>query len=117
MKNKFALIVEDDDMLGDIFNKSLRGLCATEIVTNGMTALERIKESKPDLVILDLHLPGLNGDEILKKIRANPDLSDTRVILCTANEQVAATLHDQADIVFLKPVNPSQLRQMVERLL
>ncbi len=115
MDNKFALIIEDDDLLGDIFAKSLQGLFATEIVKDGLLAIDRLQATQPALVILDLHLPGLGGRDILAKIRSNPTLGHTRVILCTADEGAADVLRDQADIVFLKPVSPGQLRQMATR--
>ena len=115
MKPHLALIIEDDDLLGDIFSKSLEGVYTTEVVKDGLLALERLDQIRPMLVVLDLHLPGLNGKEILASIRSNPALAETRVILCTADERTADLLQDQADIVFLKPVNPSQLRQMAAR--
>ena len=115
MNNQFALIIEDDDILGDIFAKSLEGIYTTEIVRDGLLALDRLDQTQPALVILDLHLPGLSGKEILASIRSNPVLAQTRVILCTADERTADLLQDQADIVFLKPVNPGQLRQLATR--
>ena len=117
MKNAIALIVEDDELLGDIFSKSLEGLYSCEIVKDGNLALTRFAETQPALVLLDLHLPGLNGDKILEGIRSSATNNDCHVILCTADARKADLLRDTADIVFLKPVNPLELRQLASRFL
>lgn len=115
MANNVALIIEDDDLLSDIFSKSLEGLYSCEIVKDGNLALARFAETQPGLVLLDLHLPGMNGDKILEGIRASS--VGCRVILCTADARKAETLRDEADIIFLKPVNPLELRQLASRFL
>jgi CheY-like chemotaxis protein len=67
-------------------------------------------------VVLDLNLPGMPGREILSKIRADERFKSTRVIVTTADERQAETLTDDVDIVLLKPVSPSQLRGLANRL-
>lgn len=117
MNNDFVLIIEDDDDLGDIFSKSLEGLCEKELIKDGLAALKRLEETKPSIILLDLNLPGIGGEKILDSIRANPALSSSHVIVCTANARKAELLRDSADIVLLKPVNPIQLRQIASRFL
>jgi DNA-binding response OmpR family regulator len=117
MKKPLALIVEDDMYLNQIYAKALAGEFETEIASDGSTALMRLAQIIPAVIILDLNLPGLGGKDILADIRSNPNLTQTHVILCTADSHQAAYLQEQADIVMLKPVSPSQLRQIATRFL
>jgi DNA-binding response OmpR family regulator len=116
MTKPLALIVEDDTNLGQIFAKTLQAEFETEIANNGDLAIERLAVIKPAIVVLDLNLPGVQGKDILAYIRATPGLDSTRVIICSANELQAAVLQDDADVVLLKPVSPSQLRSIASRL-
>lgn len=73
MTNPFALIIEDDENLGIIFAKSLQSAnYATEIVKDGQIAMDRLAEISPDVIVLDIHLPQVQGTEILNHIRATP---------------------------------------------
>jgi CheY-like chemotaxis protein len=117
MTNNVALIIEDDDLLSDIFSKSLEGLYSCEVIKDGNLALTRFAEAQPGLVLLDLHLPGMNGDKILEGIRSSSASARCHVILCTADARKAEILRDEADLVFLKPVNPLELRQIASRFL
>ncbi len=117
MKDNFVFIIEDDDFLGDIFSKALEGLCTREVIKDGLVALQRLEEIAPNVIILDLNLPGIGGEKILEAIRSNPALSPAHVIVCTANALKAELLRDSAEIVLLKPVNPIQLREIASRFL
>ena len=116
MAKPFVFIIEDDHNLSRIYSIALQNDFETEIIADGSTALMRLAQMTPTLVILDLNLPGLAGRNILASIRDDERLRKTPVILCTADERQAETLRDEADIVMLKPVSPSQLRQMAARL-
>jgi CheY-like chemotaxis protein len=70
----------------------------------------------PDVVILDLHLPGVQGDQILHQIRADERMAGTRVVVITAYSALARTLQDEADLVLIKPVSLNLLRRLVGRL-
>jgi len=56
--------------------------------SSGMEAIEAFKKSKPDVVILDISLPEMDGTEILRRIRGDPDLHDLPVIALTAHAMV-----------------------------
>ncbi|MBI4630591.1 MAG: response regulator [Chloroflexi bacterium] len=117
MTKPLALIVEDDPRLSDIFSVALRSIdFETEIAADGKVAISRLTEIVPTIVLLDLNLPGASGHEVLKSIRADERLSKTRVILTTADAAFADMIHDEADFVFLKPISPSQLRELASRL-
>jgi CheY-like chemotaxis protein len=116
MTKPLAFIVEDNPQLSQIFTLTLSELFETEAITDGAQALNRLSETVPHLVVLDINLPGASGAQILHSIRANPRFDSTRVILATADPHQAEELQDKADIVLLKPVSILQLRDLAERL-
>ena len=116
MTKPLALIIEDDPQLNTIVSIALRVDFEIESWADGNAGLERLKQTIPNVVILDLNLPGVSGKEILRSIRADERLSKTRIILTTADERQAETLREEADIILLKPVSPSQLKELALRL-
>jgi DNA-binding response OmpR family regulator len=117
MDDPLVLIVEDDVDTSTIFASALRGAgLECEIIRTGDEALTRLAETAPALVILDLQLPGVSGEEILRQIRVDARLAETRVIVATALPNRAKDLEEKADLVLLKPVGYGQLRALVERM-
>lgn len=117
MSDLFALIVEDETDLAIIFSKALQEAgFETQIVRAGDTALMWLSSTTPQIVVLDLHLPRVSGKEVLEQIRADERLTKTKVIIATADPRMAETLQDQADLVLLKPIGFSQLRDLASRL-
>lgn len=116
MTKPFVFVVEDDPILSEIITITLQDDFELENCMDGDEALKRIREIVPNIVILDLNLPGTSGADLLTYIRADERLSNTRVILATADERQAETLTDDADIVLLKPVSPGQLKELALRM-
>lgn len=81
---KQILIVEDDPIIADLYQRKfvLEGF-AVELAGDGATAMESLKSRRPDVVLLDLQLPQVNGIEVLKFIRATPQLQTLPVIVFT----------------------------------
>jgi DNA-binding response OmpR family regulator len=112
-----ALIIEDDPDLGVIFSHTLKMIgFDTELIPDGLQGLWRLQASQPDVVILDLHLPGLSGDQILAAARADQHLKDTPIIVVSADSEMARDIREQADLVLIKPVTIGQLQAFVQRL-
>ncbi len=81
-KNKRVLIVEDDKFLNDLLAKHFaKDGFNFDLAPDGESALVKAGEQKPDLVLLDLYLPGIDGYEVLRRIKANPNLSSVPVII------------------------------------
>lgn len=116
MNSYMALIIEDDDDLCVIFEQALKSaMFETEVIRHGDLAAQRLEREVPDLVILDLHLPGLSGTHLLHRIRANARFSRTPVIVASADPRMAESLQDIADLVLIKPVSYKQLRDLASR--
>jgi chemosensory pili system protein ChpA (sensor histidine kinase/response regulator) len=117
MNEKRAMIVEDDSDLAIIFAEALQAAgYNAEIIQDGQMALDRLSDIVPEVVVLDLHLPRVAGTDILKAIRADERMADTRVIIATADPRMAEALESQADLVLIKPISFSQLRDLASRL-
>lgn len=117
MSGQLALVIEDHKDISELFQTVLQQAgFETEIVATGDGAVARLADVVPDVVILDLHLPGVQGDEILHQIRADARMAETRVIVITAYAALARTLQDEADLVLIKPISLNLLRRLVSRL-
>lgn len=116
MTKPVVFIIEDDAKLNNIAVITLEADFEIESFRDGTSAAVRLDQFAPNLVVLDLNIPGTSGGELLKKIRSEPNLTKTRVILTTADERQAETLIEEADIVLLKPVSPGQLRELALRI-
>src|SRR5512133_3530506 len=116
MTKPTVLIVEDDPTLGNIFTLALQTDFEAELCADGTQALTRLQNFVPDLMVLDLHLPGASGQQILEYVRGCAPLAKTRVILATADHLQADFLGDKAEIALLKPISPFQLRELAVRL-
>lgn len=111
-----AMVIEDNEDLNQIFTTALqRAGYRVDSLFNGATAQQRLTEVAPEIVILDLHMPDVDGNVILGQIRADKRLAHTRVILATADAAFAESLQPQADLVLLKPISFSQLSQLASR--
>jgi DNA-binding response OmpR family regulator len=118
LKKPFALIVEDHLASAEFFATALsESGFETEIIRTGQDAISRLSAVVPDLIILDLNLPGVHGSEILKAVRRDERLVDTRVIVATTHWQGAEEVEQEADLVILKPVGYEQLRDLASRFL
>ncbi len=85
---KKILVIEDDDILGDIIVKKLKDEgYQTTLARDGEDGFEQIKKLRPDLVLLDIILPKMSGYEILEALRANPELTKTPVIILSNSGQ------------------------------
>jgi DNA-binding response OmpR family regulator len=117
MNDKLVLIVEDDIDISTFFSKALQSTgFMVETVFDGAAAEKRLGEIVPDVVILDLHLPLIGGIRLLEQIRADVRLSQTRVLVATANADLIDVVRNDADKILLKPIGIGVLRLAVEQL-
>jgi len=117
MSRGLALVIEDDYDASVIFAKAMEVLgFESEVVRTGDAARRKLAELVPVIVILDLHLPGVVGTDLLRQIRGDPRLNETWVIVASADPRMAETIRQTADLVLLKPTTFSQVRDLAARL-
>lgn len=116
MTKPLALIIEDDPHLGQIFSLTLQQDFDIEIITDGQSALNRLAQIMPAIVVLDVNLPSVSGNNILTQIRADQRLKKTKVVIATGDSNQYSVLQNEADLVILKPFSPLQLSELVSRL-
>jgi CheY-like chemotaxis protein len=119
---KKILFVEDDVLIARIYRPRLEQAGLRVVVAeDGVIAMRRLRDFKPDLVVLDLLIPKLNGLDVLKFIRQDPELKSTRVIvfsnafLCNLWEQSAAL--GVQEMVLKSAATPPQLVETICRIL
>jgi DNA-binding response OmpR family regulator len=112
-----ALIIEDNRNMAHAFEEALiQAGYEPELVFDGAEALSKVLLNKYGIVLLDVHLPYITGDVLLERIRKSIH-SDTNVILVTADSAKAEELREDADLVLLKPIGFTQLRDIASRML
>jgi CheY-like chemotaxis protein len=116
---KRILVADDEPMTAEMLSAMLayRGydvVCAYD----GTDALARAHELKPDAVLLDVYMPGLEGAEVARQLRADPVLSSCPIVLISSADESDIEWRDAgADLFLQKPVNLRQLPDMVDGLL
>ena len=116
------VVVEDDAVIRAVLEMALTAEGFTHVVScaRGDEGLETIRRRKPDLVLLDVMLPGVDGFAICTRIRALPALSGTRVIMLTArtqNEDIVRGLQCGADDYVTKPFDRKVLMARIRAVL
>jgi two-component system alkaline phosphatase synthesis response regulator PhoP len=115
------LVVDDEIYIVHILDFSL-GMEGYEVITalDGEQALERMKVERPDLVVLDIMMPKLDGYEVCKQIKSNPATKQTPVILLSAkgrNVDQKLGFDVGADDYITKPFSPRKLVERINQLL
>jgi CheY-like chemotaxis protein len=114
------LIVEDHPTMREAMRLVLEGegFDISE-AADGRTALDVVRTTLPDLVFLDLNMPGSDGNDVLTQIKGDPTTADVHVIIVTATgeEGRARALALGADGYFTKPFSPIALLRTVEQVL
>lgn len=118
---KVIVIVDDEYFisrsLSFIFEKEGH---ACSVASDGEEGLELIQQKKPDLVFLDISMPKMDGYQVCRAVRQNPDLGNTYIIMLTAMGQEVdqrASLEAGANEYMLKPFNPRLVRERVAEIL
>lgn len=120
MSRADILIVEDHPTMREAMRMVLEheGFVIRE-AADGAAALAMVRDQPPDLVFLDLNIPGTSGAEVLRELKGDPATADVRVIIVTATGEEGReyVLSLGADEYFTKPFSPLALLRTVERVL
>lgn len=115
------LLVEDDPMSVELFTAVLeRDGYAVEVVTDGRQVEPRVDAFRPDLVLMDINLPGVDGTELLLRLRRKPSTAGLRILALTAHAMKGDAENFLAmgfDGYIAKPVVVKRFRETVRRML
>lgn len=116
------LIIDDEDDIREVAALSLESVAGWEVVTanSGAQGIARAAEQKPDAILLDVMMPGMDGPTTFRELRKNPTTAQIPVLLLTAKVQAAdqrrfADLGVQA--VLTKPFDPMTLSDQISSAL
>ena len=118
---KKILIVEDEDLIAKVLCMRLEGLgYKVCIASDGEEGLDMVKKEHPDLAILDIGLPRIDGNTLCELIKSEPATKNVRIIMLTGMRLVGdmeAAFHSGAEIYMNKPYEWPQLLGHIKKLL
>lgn len=121
--HKRILVVDDDPIIVETIVQSLEeDEFDYEVISaaDGFEAGLQVNHFKPDLLILDIMMPDIKGNEVCRKIKSNPDTKNTKIVVLSAyldEEKFKEMKSHGADVCFSKPLPLPQLKEEVARLL
>jgi len=128
MEEKLILIADDDPDVRESLKLILEGAFSDyklSFAANGEEVLEKIEEKKPDLLVLDLLMPKMDGFEVIKRLKNNPEHSRIPILILTSVKKQASErryeletgLSLDVDDYIEKPILPQELVHRVEKIL
>lgn len=114
------LLVDDTETNIDILVEILGDDYDLYVAMDGETALEIVDEERPDLVLLDIMMPGMDGYEVLSRIRQKESVRDTPVVFVSAKDESSDQSYGLglgASAFITKPINPAEVRTVVQQIL
>ncbi len=120
-KTRILLIDDEADLCHFVkANLEMLGTYEVTVAGSGQKGLEMAKASQPDLILLDILMPGINGLEVLKRLKENPKTIRIPVLMLTAvtdqdSKELAATLYDEDYLE--KPIEVETLKSKIESTL
>ncbi len=117
--NFSMLIVDDDDEITEIIKNFFERQGGYEISTasDGITALIEVGRTKPDLIILDIMIPGVDGVEVCRRIKDGPAASTVIIAISGQPEMEEKIMQAGADVFMIKPLDLEKLQTQVQQLL
>ncbi|MBE9227960.1 response regulator [Phormidium sp. LEGE 05292] len=116
-----VLVVEDSVTQREMISDLLRGSgLNVSVVTDGVEALEFIQGRCPDLVVLDIVMPKMNGYEVCRRLKADPKTQKVPVVMCSSKGEEFDRywgMKQGADAYIAKPFQPKELIGTVKQLL
>jgi len=118
---KKALIVEDNQDLQFILTGQIKSMGFSAITANnGMEAVEKAIKEKPDLILMDIMLPGMDGREATRRIRSNPEAKEIPILAATAitdKSQLRECIEAGCNDVIIKPFTAKDLQEKIQAVL
>lgn len=117
---KTVVIIEDDTNIADAERVVLEEDFLIHLVHDGEDGLSKVKDLKPDAVVLDIMLPNMSGFEVCRAIKNDESLKATKVVMVTAKNEERDEIMGMdlgADDYIMKPFEAEELRHVVNQVL
>ena len=112
------LCIDDDQLLLGLFTSALESYDFKILTaTDGPSGIEKAKKERPDLILLDVMMPGMDGYEVCRRMRADPDLKETPIIIITALTDPKLNVKGfqaGANLAIRKPFDPKKLAATIK---
>ncbi|WP_017305821.1 response regulator transcription factor [Spirulina subsalsa] len=116
-----VLVVEDSLAQREMISDLLKGSGLTvAVASDGIEALEKIEQYSPDIVVLDIVMPNMNGYELCRRIKSDPNTQHVPVVMCSSKGEEFDRywgMRQGADAYIAKPFQPMELIGTVKQLL
>lgn len=116
-----VLVVDDNEQLSSMLKDVLESWGYTALIsTEGRSCLEIARQEQPDIILLDIMLPGLSGYEVCSELKRDAETRSIAVIMMTALEDMESRIHGYkvgADNFLVKPINYNEVKAIVQKLL
>jgi CheY-like chemotaxis protein len=117
LSDKKVLVVDDEVAIARLVALLVKEVGAkADTAANGAEALQKIAKDKPDLIILDLLMPVMTGEELIQEIQGNPDTAEIQIALLTTRQGAAGYRKDAFPLI-AKPFEPAYVKSLVRELL
>jgi DNA-binding response OmpR family regulator len=118
---KRVLVVDDEKHIPVLLRSALeREGYEVTVASDGLEALQKVAEERPDLIVLDVAMPNMDGFEVLRRLKASITTCAIRVVMLTARDEdadVARGWQQGADAYIVKPFVPADLVAVVKNVL
>jgi two-component system alkaline phosphatase synthesis response regulator PhoP len=115
------ILIADDNPQGvELLEAYLTGDYDIQTAADGDETLRKVRDFKPDVILLDVMMPKISGFEVCKRIKANPETADTMVLMVTALDQssdIDRAVDAKTDDFLTKPINKTELLIRVQSAL
>jgi CheY-like chemotaxis protein len=120
-KQPVVLVADDEEDIKVVLRMFLEAV-GYEVVTafDGLDALEQIKSTKPDVVLMDIMMPVIDGIEVVRQMKATPGIRDIPVVMLTAaaqSDMVERAIQAGAADYIVKPFEPETVQRAIEKVL
>lgn len=122
MEEKVILLVDDDLTLREMYEERLKAEGFNIIqASNGEEAIKKAKDNKPNVILLDIMMPKINGFDVLKELKADADIKDVPVIVLTALIQDVDRLQGKklgaADYIVKSETMPGEVIEKIKKVI
>lgn len=117
MKDKRVLVVDDEAAISKLVSLIVQQMgLEVDTASNGAEALQKIGRNKPDLIIVDLIMPVMTGEELIQEVQGNPDTQDISIVLLSTRQSARGYRKDAFPLI-PKPFDPSHVKSVVAEAL